>query len=119
MAYRKKARYLMRHRPDIVVVPECEHPDKLRFDEGVPLPTDVFWMGNNLNKGLGVFSYSQYRFQLLDHYNPAFRMIVPLAVTGGKTDFNLFAVWANNPDDRGFQYVGQVWKAINFYKDLL
>src|SRR5690348_17123669 len=81
MAYRKKARYLMRHRPDIVVVPECEHPDKLRFDEGVPLPTDVFWMWNNLNKGLGVFSYSQYRFQLLDHHNPAFRMIVPLAVT--------------------------------------
>jgi len=42
-----------------------------------------------------------------------------LTVKNGRSHFTLIAVWANNPGDRGFQYVGQVWKAINFYSDLL
>lgn len=44
---------------------------------------------------------------------------MPLTVT--KPDFNLtlFAVWANNPQDKKYQYVGQIWKAINHYKKLL
>lgn len=119
MAFRKKAEYILKHQPDIVIIPECEHPDKLKFKSGTVLPTDVFWHGTNLNKGLGVFSYSNYKFQLHDSYNPDFRMIIPLSVTGGKVDFILFAVWANNPQDPSYQYIGQVWKAVNFYTDLL
>ena len=119
MAYRKKANFILAQQPDIVIVPECEHPDKLTFKPGTILPNDIFWQGTNTNKGLGVFSYSSYKFQLLDTYNPDFRTILPLLVTGGKTDFILFAVWANNPQDRSYQYIGQVWKAINFYKDFL
>lgn len=119
MAYRKKAGYILKEHPDIVVVPECEHPDKLKFEPGTDLPTDVFWFGTNPHKGLGVFSYSDYRFQLLDVHNPDFHMVLPLAVTGGEVDFTLFAIWANNPQDRNFQYVGQVWKAIKYYDGLL
>lgn len=119
MAYRRKARILLAHKPDIVIVPECEHPDKLKFEPGVVLPRDIFWFGNNQNKGLGVFSYSDYKFQLSDIHNAGFRTILPLTTKNKKSQFTLFAVWANNPEDRGFQYVGQVWKAINFYSDLL
>ncbi|MEP6845661.1 MAG: endonuclease/exonuclease/phosphatase family protein, partial [Panacibacter sp.] len=46
------------------------------------------------------------------------RMIIPIRVTGAAICFNLFAIWANNPDDPDGQYVEQVWKAINFYEDL-
>ena len=119
MAFRKKAEYILKYHPDIVIIPECEHPDKLKFKLGTPLPTSIFWEGKNTNKGLGVFSYSDYKFQLLDEYNPDFRTIIPLSVTGGKVDFILMAVWANNPEDRSYQYIGQVWKAINFYAALL
>lgn len=119
MDFRKKAEYILKYQPDIAIIPECEHPDKLKFKLGTPLPTDIFWNGKNTNKGLGVFSYSEYKFQLLDEYNPDFRTILPLLVTGGKVDFILFAVWANNPEDRSYQYIGQVWKAINFYANLL
>jgi exonuclease III len=119
MAYRKKASLLLVHEPDIVVVPECEHPDKLEFETGTSLPNDISWFGNNHNKGLGVFSYGDYRFEINKNHNPGFRTILPLTVKNNKHRFTLFAVWANNPDDRGFQYVGQVWKAINFYADLL
>ena len=119
MAYRKKANFILAQKPDIVIVPECEHPDKLKFKDGTPLPTDIFWYGTNADKGLGVFSYSNYRFKLADEHNPDFRIVLPLLVTGGKIDFTLFAIWANNPQDRSYQYIGQVWKAVNFYTDLL
>jgi exonuclease III len=79
----------------------------------------MIWFGENPHKGLGIFSYGPYRFQLLDLHNPAFKTILPIRVTGGKTDFTLFGVWANNPQDKKFQYIGQVWKALHFYADLL
>ena len=119
MAYRKKANMMLMHKPDIVIVPECEHPDKLKFGPEVLLPNDIFWFGNNRNKGLGVFSYTDYKFELSDIHNPDFRTIVPLRVTNKKNKFTLFAIWANNPQDRGHEYVGQIWKAINFYSGLL
>jgi endonuclease/exonuclease/phosphatase family metal-dependent hydrolase len=40
-------------------------------------------------------------------------------VTGEKIDFTLFAIWANNPRDKGHEYIGQVWKALHFYNGLL
>jgi exodeoxyribonuclease III len=119
MAYRKKAGRIMLHKPDIVIVPECEHPDKLNFNSEIPVPTSIFWFGENKNKGLAVFSYGEYKFQPLDEHNPNFRMILPFNVSNGEFDFVLFAIWANNPQDPKFQYVGQIWKAIHYYEDLL
>jgi len=119
MAYRKKAEFILKHQPDIVIIPECEHPDKLKFNNGILKPTDIFWYGTNPNKGLGVFSYSEYKFKLLPEHNPDFKIVLPIIVTGKKFDFTLFAIWANNPMDKKYQYVGQVWKAINYYVDLL
>ena len=119
MAFRKKADFILTQKPDILIVPECEHPDKLKFNKETPLPIDILWYGANLNKGLGVFSYSNYRFKLLDSHNPDFKNILPLSVTGGPFDFTLFAIWANNPQDKDGQYITQVWKAIHYYNDLI
>jgi exonuclease III len=115
MAFRKKAQLLLAHNPDILVIPECESPAKLKFNTDVPKPTDILWFGNNENKGLGIFSYSNYRFKLRRNHNPDLKMIIPIAVTGGEFDFTLYAIWANNPDDPDGQYVEQVWKAIHHY----
>ena len=119
MAFRKKAGFINIYQPDIVIVPECEHPDKLKFNNDCKIPSDIIWEGNNKNKGLGVFSYSNYKFKLLDDYNPELKNILPIDVQGGNFDFILFAIWANNPEDPGNHYVGQVWKAINYYENLL
>ena len=32
MAFRKKADFILTYKPDILIVPECEHPDKLKFN---------------------------------------------------------------------------------------
>lgn len=115
MAFRKKADIILMHQPDILVVPECEHPNKLLFNDDTPKPTDSLWFGQNQNKGLGIFSYGHFRFQVLDFHNDSLKMIVPIAVSGGQFDFTLFAIWANNPGDPDGAYVTQVWKAIHHY----
>jgi len=119
MAYRRKAHLLLAHKPDILVISECESPDNLLFGDDVEKPTSVIWWGDNQHKGLAVLSFNNYKLQLLNIHKPRFKTILPVAVTGGAVDFTLFAVWANNPQDKPNQYVGQVWKAIRHYKDLL
>jgi exodeoxyribonuclease III len=115
MAFRKKAHLVLNYQPDILVIPECEHLDKFDFPIGTPKPTQSLWFGQNKNKGLGVFTFSDYRFKVLRNHNDNFRMIIPLRVSGGVVPFTLFAIWANNPEDKDGQYVTQVWKAINHY----
>ena len=119
MAFRKKADFILKLKPDILIVPECEHPEKLNFQFDTPKPKDTLWFGTNQNKGLAIFSYSDYRFKLSGNYNPKLRLIIPIEVTGGQFDFTLFAIWAYNPQDREYNYIGQVWKALNYYKDTL
>ena len=119
MAFRKKAEFILAYKPDIVVVQECECIEKLIFGSGVQLPTDALWFGNNQNKGLGIFSYSDLRFKVIESHRKDLQTIVPIAVTGGEFGFNLFAIWANNPGDPDGQYIEQVWKAIHHYDGLL
>lgn len=118
MAYRKKAHLLLAYKPDIVVVPECEQPEKLVFEKGIKKPTDVAWTGENKHKGLGIFSYSRYRFHVSAKYDDRFKLIIPIEVTG-QVNFTLFAVWANNPNDPDGNYVTQVWKALHHYEKLI
>lgn len=118
-AFRKKADYILAHRPDILVVQECEYTDRLVFNKGTPQPQQMLWFGDNKHKGLGIFSYSDYRFRLMEQHSAKFKIITPLAVTGGKIDFTLFAIWANNRDDPDGQYVEQIWKALAHYDQLL
>jgi exodeoxyribonuclease III len=115
MAFRKKAAFILVQNPDILIVPECEHPDKLQFSSIIAAPNDILWFGSNMNKGLGIFSYNGYKLKLIRNHNPALKMIIPIAVTGNDTKLTLYAIWANNPHDPDGQYVEQVWKAIHHY----
>lgn len=119
MAFRKKAEFILSHQPDILIVPECEHPDKLKFSAGTPLPGNILWYGTNQHKGLGIFSYGRYKLKLLDIHDDSIKTILPIAVTGGAINFTLLAVWAYNPMDKDYNYIGQVWKAIHRYEHLL
>jgi exodeoxyribonuclease III len=119
MAFRNKAQVILSHKPDILVVPECEHPDKLVFKAGAQMPKNVLWFGNNKNKGLAVFSYSEFKLRVLNVHNKDLRMIVPIQVKGSGFDFILFAVWAYNPNDLEGRYIEQVRKAVDCYGDLM
>jgi exodeoxyribonuclease-3 len=119
MAFRKKADLVLSHKPDILIIQECECLEKLIFQTTTQKPTDMLWFGNNQHKGLAIFSYGDLKLKALEVHNKELQMIVPISVTGGGFDFNLFAVWAYNPTDPDGTYVEQVWKAIHHYDDLL
>ena len=119
MAFRKKAELILSRKPDILIIQECEHIEKLNFKEEIIQPNDSLWFGQNLNKGLGVFSFGNYQLKLLEIHNPEIKTILPIQVTGGDYDFILFAIWAFNSDDVNYKYIGQVWKAIQYYEELL
>ena len=116
MAFRKKAGFILAQHPDILIIQECEHPDRLKFLPDISAPTDILWFGRNQHKGLAILSYGGYRLKLLDTHNPALQLIVPVAVTGSGLEFTLYAIWAHNPDDPDGRYIEQVWKALKHYK---
>jgi exonuclease III len=119
MKYRVKASKVLALAPDILIVPECENKERLNFEPLTQVPTDMLWYGSNPNKGLGIFSYSNFRIKLHEWHNPDFRMILPLLLTNGAEQYTLFAIWANNANDKNNQYIEQVWKAINYYEEHL
>ena len=119
MAFRKKVKHILVLQPDILIIPECECIENLKFGDNNPSPANILWFGHNKHKGLAVLSFGNIKLKVLDDHNQALKMIVPISVTGDSIDFNLFAVWANNPLDKEGQYVEQVWKALKYYDKLL
>jgi exonuclease III len=119
-AFRKKNDKILALTPDILIVSECESETKLKFGKLTSKPTNFFWYGDSEHRGIGVFSYSDYKFELLKEFNPKFRYIIPLKVTGKDNSFLLFAVWAmDNKENPEARYIAQVWLALQYYSRLL
>ncbi len=118
MAFRKKAHAILSENPDILIIQECERLDKLIFKETIKESNDSYWYGDNPHKGLGVFTYGTYTITPLPDHNPDFRFVVPLQISNTKNTYTLLVIWAQKPDTND-NYGIQVWKAINYYTDLL
>lgn len=111
MAFRNKFKFILKFNPDIVVVPESE--------DFCTQTSKRLWFGENKNKGIGIFSYSDFEIELNPNYNASYKYIIPIKVKA-PINFNLLAVWAmNDLVDVRKRYIGQVWLAINYYKELL
>ena len=80
----------------------------------------MYWYSDGGKKGLGLFSYTNYKFELLPNFNPEFRYILPFRVTGNGQTFTFFAIWAmNNKEKREARYIRQIWLALKHYNELL
>lgn len=119
MAFRKKAVFILKLKPDILIIQECEHPDRLIFGDGIIKPSSILWFGENKNKGLGIFSFGDFNINLLNEYKSDYKTIIPVKVSNQEIEFNLFAIWANNPKDKDGAYITQVWKAIHHYEEII
>lgn len=119
-AFRKKANVILSYQPDILILPESEHPDKLFDNLTIPKPNCHYWHGDNIHKGIGIYFYTDYKFELLPEFNPEFRYILPFRITGDGQTFILFAIWAmSNKENYEARYIGQIWRAINHYSSRL
>lgn len=114
MAFRKKYKQILSYEPDLLIVSECEHPDK--FDN--KFYNDMLWVGDNRNKGLAVFSINNVEIVLHESYCKDYKYVLPVTVNDNEA-INLIAIWSqNNKEDPRKRYIGEVWRSLNYYKDL-
>jgi exonuclease III len=119
MAFRKKMVAILPYQADILVIPECENREKLKWPAGVKVPDHQLWHGDNPHKGIGIFAFNGFRLKLHASFNPDLKYVVPVVISRGKEKYFMLAIWANNPGDREGKYVTQVWKAIHHYEKKL
>ena len=121
MALHRKVDALLALRPDLAIVSECARPDVLCARGARALSKGAtLWMGDNLNKGLGVFAFNGYEVSRAEPFFPTLRYILPLRVSGPRA-FNLMAVWAQNAS-AGItrkRQSGPLRRALTSYQDFL
>lgn len=117
MAFRKKYENILPYQPDILIAQECEHPSNYSDT----FYSDVLWIGENKKKGLGVISFNNIKMSLHKSYCKDYKYVLPVEVNiNNHKVMNLIAVWAQNDKEKlKKRYIGNVWCALNYYKDLL
>lgn len=119
MAFRKKCHYLDTTEIDLLVVQECESLERFNsVDHGLDY-NDFLWYGDSIHKGVGVFSFGDYKIEIRKNHNSNFRYILPLTLNNSKEFYNVYAIWAMpHATDRKLSYVGQIIAAMKYYNDL-
>jgi hypothetical protein len=116
MALDRKLDALMALGPDVAVVPEAGHPDRVPIGSTPSVSYD--WIGRSRSKGLGVVCRQPWHMERLRPEPASIEWVLPLRIAGPQGEFALLAVWAMNhraanrsPDDR------QLDHALDEYAD--
>lgn len=123
MKFREDLQEVFPLKPDLLVISECENIDRLNLPrEGLPEPSDAFWIGDNQSKGLGVFTFNGYKLELYENYSDEFKYILPLILSKEKEEFNLMGIWTKKVGDKKQghnNYIRQVYLANIAYQEFL
>ncbi|WP_026068999.1 endonuclease/exonuclease/phosphatase family protein [Methanomassiliicoccus luminyensis] len=99
--------------PDIMLIQECEKPERLTQ------LTDSYnsiWVGDNKNKGLATFIKKQYEFEEMKLHTERVRHVLGIKV-GGIKIINFWAM--NDREDVQNRYVAQVWRGLRLNQEVL
>ncbi|MBE4909204.1 endonuclease/exonuclease/phosphatase family protein [Bacillus luteolus] len=119
MAFRRKIEYVLPFNADILVIPECEAPQKWGNSKYLESISQFEWFGENQNKGIGVITLNDsYRIEVHPTYCDKIQYIIPLVVSG-KEEFTLLAVWSQKTATTYESYIGQIYLALQHYESLL
>lgn len=84
---------ILKLKPDILVVQECEPLDKLTFPEGFQ-PTEQDRIGEEgQQRGLAVFSFNGFGLERLCCHNPDIKFFLPLRVFKDDLSLTILATW--------------------------
>lgn len=82
-------------RPDILVLPECARPEIIRTKNPALPAWSAAWVGDNPQKGLGVFAFGEYSVAPDTTVLPSGAYFLPVRCDG-PLQMNLLATWALN-----------------------
>ncbi|MGO4819999.1 MULTISPECIES: endonuclease/exonuclease/phosphatase family protein [unclassified Flavobacterium] len=119
-ALRNKFEELINFQADIYVIQECEDPAKSNHKGYIAWAKNHLWIGDNKNKGIGVFAKVEVEIIKLDWTNyykdHTVKHFLPCLIN---REFNLLAVWTHSNNSPTFGYIGQLWKYLQLNKNKL
>ena len=93
MKFREEYKLIFPMNPDIIVIQECEDLKTINFDLFSNTPSDMYWIGDNPKKGLGVITFNDFKISLSEDYDNSYKYILPLEISKNNISFNLIGVW--------------------------
>ena len=118
MRFRDDYAYALSYKPDIMIIPECESLDKIE----APQISDSYWIGDNVSKGLGVFTFNDFKIDLYDKYTNRYKYILPLVISKNDVSYNLIAVWTKKVEEKKknhINYIRQLHLALKEYESFI
>jgi len=107
--FREKFQHIQHFNADICIIQECENPEKYPNTDYSLFAKNCMWIGENENKGLGVFAKENVIIENKNWKSFCLRHFLPVRVNN---EFDLLAVWACKPYIEEFY----VYQSINFDK---
>ena len=112
-ALRKKLHLVDSFKADIIIIQECENPEKSSNENYQQWAGDnFFWVGENKHKGLGIFATKEYKLQKLNWEASKLRYFIPCRVND---IFNIVALWCHLDVNTNYHYIGQFWKYMKLH----
>jgi endonuclease/exonuclease/phosphatase family protein len=119
MALQDKYERLLALTPDLAIVPECANVDLLRKKAPNFSATSSVWIGDNHNKGLGVFTFGSFTAKQSEIYKDHFPHVLPIRIEG-PTQFNPLAVWACHAHGNSYEgRQGALMRAMTAYRSFI
>lgn len=115
-SFRTKFHALAQFDADLLVVQECEDPARSTHHGYREWASNYLWVGPNKNRGLAVFARKGIRLERLPLESGPLELFLPCRIDGTTS---LLAVWAKQANSPTFQYIGQLWKYLQLYKQAL
>jgi exonuclease III len=105
--FRKKFHLLDDFGADVLVIQECEDPSR-SIESYKNWAKNYLWVGDNKNRGLGVFCRPEYNLLQLPFSSEELQIFLPCRINDA---FNLVAVWTKMGNTK-LQYIGQLWQYL-------
>jgi len=112
-ALRNKFQHIAELEADIYIIQECEDPLRAKHNDYSEWSKNHLWIGDNKNKGIGIFANEHIKIERLDWSNGyrdhTVKYFLPCLVND---KFQLLGVWTHKNNSPNFGYMGQFWKYL-------
>lgn len=111
--FREKYREIVQLNADIYIIQECENPVFTNNDNYKAWAQHHLWVGENKNKGLGVFFREDLQVKPLEWDSAGLKYFIPFCID---KEIVVIATWCHHADSPTFGYIGQLWKYLQLHK---